>query len=66
MTPLGFGVRAIVAALAGGKQMSKHDLQRATGLPPSVFEEALQHMLHAGQLIAEAGAYELQEAMDDG
>jgi putative DNA primase/helicase len=66
MTPLGFGVRAIEAALAGGKQMSKHDLQRATGLPPPVFEEALAHMLHAGQLIAEAGAYELQEAMDDG
>ena len=66
MTPLGFGVRAIEAALAGGKQMSKHDLQRATGLPPPVFEEALQHMLHTGQLIAEAGAYELQEAMDDG
>ena len=66
MTPSGFGVRAIEAALAGGKQMSKHDLQRATGLPPPVFEEALAHMLHAGQLIAEAGAYELQEAMDDG
>jgi putative DNA primase/helicase len=66
MTPLGFGVRAIETVLAGGKRMRKQQLLRATGLPPPVFEEALQHMLHAGQLIAEAGAYELQEAMDDG
>jgi P4 family phage/plasmid primase-like protien len=66
MTPLGFGARAIETVLSGGKRMSKRDLHRATGLPPSVFEEALQHMLHAGQLIAEAGAYELQEVMDDG
>jgi putative DNA primase/helicase len=66
MTPLGFGVQAIETVLSGGKRMRKQQLLRATGLPPPVFEEALQHMLHAGQLIAEAGAYELQEAMDDG
>jgi hypothetical protein len=46
--------------------MCKRDLHRATGLPPSVFEEAFQHMLRTGELIAEAGTYALQEVMDDG
>jgi putative DNA primase/helicase len=65
-TPVGYAIRAIEAVLASGKRMRKHELQRATGLPPSVLEEALQHMLNTGELIAEAGLYQLQEAMDDG
>jgi len=60
-TPLGFGVRAIEAVLAGGKRMGKRDLHRATGLPQTVFEEALAHMLHTGQLIDDRGDYLLQE-----
>jgi putative DNA primase/helicase len=64
-TPLGTAIRAIEAALAGGKQMRKHELHRATGLPRSVFEEAMQHMINTGELIAEAGFYELQEVEND-
>jgi DNA-binding transcriptional ArsR family regulator len=64
-TPLGTAIRAIEAALAGGKRMSRLELYQATGLPPTVFEEALQHMLTTGELFAEAGAYGLQEVEDD-
>jgi len=64
-TPLGIAVRAIEVALAGGKQMRKQELQRATGLPSSVFEAAVQHLLNTNELIAEAGVYQLQEVDGD-
>ena len=60
MTPLGFGVRAIETVLAGGKRMSKRDLHRATGLPLTVFEEALAHLLNRQALTCTGGEYALQ------
>ena len=65
ITPVGTAVRAIEAALAGGRRMNRLELHRATGLPPTVFEKALQHMLTTGELFAEAGAYGLQEVEED-
>jgi P4 family phage/plasmid primase-like protien len=64
ITPVGTAVRAIEAVLAGGKRMNRLELYQATGLPLSVFEEALQHLLATGELFAEAGAYGLQEVED--
>ena len=64
-TPMGYAVRAIEAALAGGKRMNRLQLYEAAGLPQTVFEEALQHMLATGELFAEAGAYGLQEVEED-
>jgi putative DNA primase/helicase len=65
ITPVGTAVRAIEAALSGGKRMNRLELYEATGLPPTVFEDALQHMLTTGELFAEAGAYGLHEVIDD-
>jgi len=64
-SPVGYAVRAIEAALAGGKRMNRLELYEATGLPPTVFEQALRHMLATGELFAEAGAYGLQEVEED-
>jgi len=60
-TPVGYAVRAIEAVLAGGKRMSRLDLYRATGLAPTVFKEAFEHMVATGQLVADKGDYLLVE-----
>jgi len=64
-SPVGYAVRAIEAVLAGGRRMNRLELYEATGLPPTVFEQALRHMLATGELFAEAGAYGLQEVEED-
>jgi hypothetical protein len=58
---VGYAVRAIEAVLAGGKRMSRLDLYRATGLAPTVFKEAFEHMVATGQLVADKGDYLLVE-----
>jgi len=65
ITPVGYAIRAIEAVLAGGRRMNRLELYEATGLPPTVFEQALRHMLATGELFAEAGAYGLQEVEED-
>jgi len=60
-TPLGTATRAIEAVLAGGQRMSRLELYRATGLPPTVFKEAFEHMLATGELVADKGDYLLVE-----
>jgi hypothetical protein len=63
-TPLGAACWAIQDALRG-RMLTKHALLRATGLPASVLEEALAHMLRTGAVELIAGTYSLVEVADE-
>lgn len=58
--------RAVENALRGTSGLTRDQLRKRSGLPHSVFDEALENMLRTGEVVCEAGTYSLQEPVDDG